>query len=117
METNIIDRGSHIEVHIGAGTLRRADIVDFLGGVARRFGAKPMLVVCDDPRHEVSLEEAYRIGVQFAEQLPFQRVAVALRGRKSTELERFTEFVAANRGARVHYFDDEPAARAWLAVA
>ena len=84
MESTITDRGSHIEVRIGVGTLRRRDFVDFLGGVALRFGAKPMLVVCDDPHHEVSFEEAYRIGVAFAAQLPFNRVAIALRGRKST---------------------------------
>jgi len=112
----ITDRGSHIEVLIGVGILRRADFVDFLASVATRFGARPILVVCDDPQHEVSLEEAYRIGVAFSRQLPFNRVAVALRGRKSTELERFTEFVAANRGALVHYFDDVHSARNWLGV-
>jgi hypothetical protein len=117
METTINDRGTHVEVLIGVGTLRRADFVDFLAGVAQRFGAKPILVVCDDPRHEVSFEESYRIGVAFAAQLPFHRIAVVLRARRSTELERFTEFVAANRGASVRYFDDEPAARAWLKVA
>ena len=113
----ITDRGSHIEVLIGVGTLRRADFVDYLASTATRYGARPILVVCDDPQHEVSLEQAYRIGVEFSRQLPFNRVAVALRGRKSTELERFTEFVAENRGARVRYFDDETAARSWLAVA
>jgi len=112
----VTDRGSHIEVLIGAGTLRRADFIDFLARTATRWGAKPMLVVCDDPHYEVSAEEAYRVGVEFSRQLPFNRIAIALRGRKSTELDRFTEFVAANRGARVQYFDDEPAARAWLGV-
>lgn len=117
METTITDRGSHIEVLIGVGTLRRKDFVDFLAGIAQRFGAKPILVVCDDPHQEVSFDEAHRLGVEFGRQLSFHRVAVALRGRRSTELERLTEFVAANRGAQVRYFDDEPSAKAWLKVA
>jgi len=112
----VTDRGSHIEVLIGAGTLRRADFVDFLGRTVTRFGAKPILVLCDDPHHEVSFEEAYRIGIEFSRQLPFNRVAIPLRGRRSSELERFTEFVAKNRGARVHYFDDVHTARSWLGV-
>ena len=112
----VTDRGSHIEVLIGVGTLRRTDFVDFLARTATQFGAKPILVVCDDPHHEVSFEEAYRTGIEFSRQLPLNRVAVALRGRRSTELDRFTEFVAANRGARMHYFDDVQAAKAWLGV-
>ena len=113
----ITDRGTHIEVLIAAGTLRRADFIDFLARAATRFGPKPILVVCDDPQHEISFEASYQLGIEFSRQLPFNRVAIALVGRRSTELERFTEFVAANRGALLHYFDDVPAAKAWLGVA
>jgi hypothetical protein len=117
MDPIISDRGSHLEVLIGAGALCEAGFVDLLVRARTRFGAKPVLVVCEDPAAHVRLEDAYRIGIDLSERLPRQRVAIALRGRKSAEAERFTELVAANRGAELRYFDDVPAAKAWLGVA
>jgi hypothetical protein len=115
MEAAIADRGTHIEVTTGLPGLRGADFVDVLARAAARFGRKPILVLCDDPEREMSLDEAYRIGVDIATRLPMQAVAIVLRGRRASEAEHFTELVAANRGARARYFSDVASARSWLA--
>jgi len=112
----IADRGSHIEVLIGVPDLRGDDFLDVLVRATNRFGRKPILVLCDDPRREMGLDEAYRIGVEVARRFPLQAVAIALRGREASEAEYFTERVASNRGARVRYFHDVPSARSWLAA-
>ena len=114
--SSITDRGSHLEVLIAVAALCGAGFVDFLASVRAQYGAKPLLVICEDPTAHVSVKDAYRIGVEIAGRLPLQRVAIALRGRKASEAERFTELVAANRGADVRYFDNVPAAKAWLGV-
>lgn len=62
----------------------------------------------------MSHDEAYRIGVEVARRFPLQSVAIVLRGRVASEAEYFTERVAANRGARVRYFQDALSARLWL---
>ena len=115
MEPSIADRGSHIEVRIGVPDLRGADFLDVLARASGRFGRKPMLVLCDDPRREMDLDEAYRVGVDVARRFPLQAVAIVLRGRHASEAEYFTEVVAANRGARVRYFQDVASASSWLA--
>lgn len=112
----IADRGTYIEVTLGLPALRGADFLDVLARASDRFGRKPILVLCDDPHGEMDLEEAYRIGVDAAMRLPLQAVAIVLRGRRASEAEHFTELVAANRGARVRYFEDLVSARSWLAA-
>jgi hypothetical protein len=114
MEPSTADRGSHIEVLTGLSRLRGAEFLDVLTGTSVRFGRKPILVICDDPRREMSLEDAYRVGVDIATRLPLQAVAIVLRGRRPSETEHFTELVAANRGARVRYFQDVATAQSWL---
>ena len=114
--SSITDRGSYIEVMIGVAALCGAGFVDFLASVRAQLGTKPLLVICEDPSSHVSVRDAYRIGVEISQRLPLQRVAIALRGRKASEAERFTELVAANRGAAMRYFDDVAAAKAWLGV-
>jgi hypothetical protein len=116
MEPTIADRGSHIEVVIGLSKLRGPDFLDVLTRASDRFGRKPILVLCDDPGHEMNLDEAYRIGVDVAKRFPRQAVAIVLRGRRTSEAEHFTELVAANRGARVRYFQDVPSALSWAAA-
>jgi hypothetical protein len=116
MEPSTSDRGSHIEVLTGLARLRGAEFLDVLARATERFGRKPILVICDDPRREMRLEDAYRVGVDIATRLPVQAVAIVLRGRRPSETEHFTELVAANRGARVRYFQDVPSALSWLAA-
>ena len=116
MEPALADRGSHLEVLIGVPDLRGADFLDVLARATDRFGRKPILVLCDDPRREMHLDEAYRIGVDIARRFPLQAVAIVLRGRPASEAESFTELVAANRGGRVRYFQDPASARSWLAA-
>lgn len=115
MEPAIADRGSHIEVEIGLPGLRGGDVIDVLQRATDRIGRKPILVLCDDPGRELDLGDAYRIGVEIASRFPLQAVAIVLRGRHVSEAEYFTELVAANRGARVRYFQDAGPARIWLA--
>lgn len=114
MEPSIAERGSHIEVEIGLPSLRGADFLDILTRATDRFGRKPVLVLCDDPRREMSLDDAYRIGVEVARRFPVQKIAIVLRGHRVADAEHFTELVAANRGARVRYFQNVTAARSWL---
>jgi hypothetical protein len=114
MEPVVADRGSHIEVEIGLPGLRGADFVDVLARATDRFGRKPILVLCGDPQREMNLQDAYRIGVDVATRFPLQAVAIVLLGRRASEAEHFTEIVAANRGARVRYFEDAGSARSWL---
>lgn len=114
MEPTITDRGSHIEILIGLPGLCGGQILDVLARATDRFGRKPFLVLCDDPRAEMNLDDAYRVGVDIARRFPLQPVGIVLRGRHTSEAEYFTELVAANRGARVRYFEDVAAARAWL---
>lgn len=116
MEPAIADRGSYIEVLIDLPGLCAADFLDVLARATDRFGRKPILVLCHDPRREMDLDEAYRIGVDVARRFPLQAVAIVLRGRRASEAEYFTELVAANRGARVRYFQDVASARSWLAA-
>jgi hypothetical protein len=114
MEPAIADRGSYLEVLIDLPGLCGADLLDVLARATNRFGRKPILVLCDDPRREMELDEAYRIGVDVAARFPLQAVAIVLRGRPVSDAEYFTELVAANRGARVRYFHDVASARSWL---
>ena len=114
MEPAITDLGSHIEVVIGVSGLRGPDFLDVLRRATDRFGRKPILVFCDDAEGQMDLEEAYTIGVDAASRFPLQSLAIVLRGRRASEAEHFTEVVAANRGARVRYFDDVASARSWL---
>ena len=114
MESEITDRGSHLEVFTGAAKLRSEGFVDVLARASARYGMKPILVMCDDPHADVRLEDAYRVGVDIATRLRTRRVAIALRGRRPAEAEHFIELVAANRGTDVRYFADVAAARLWL---
>ena len=114
MEAAIADRGSHIEVSLSLPSLCGPDLLDVLARATGRFGRKPILVLCDDPEGDVDLQQAYRIGVDVASRFPLQAVAIVLRGRRASEAEHFTELVAANRGARVRYFQDPALARSWL---
>jgi len=114
MEPEITDRGSHLEVLTAAAKLRGEGFVDVLARASARFGVKPILVVCDDPDRDVSLDDAYRLGTEIGARVPARRVAIALRGRRASEAERFVELVAANRGTDVRYFENVPAARSWL---
>jgi hypothetical protein len=116
MQPAITDRGSHIEVEVTLPGLCGADFLDLLGKATGRYGRKPILVLCDDPRQEMVLDEAYRVGVGIASHFPLQAVAIVLRGRRVSDVDYFTELVATNRGARVRYFQDAGAARSWLAV-
>jgi hypothetical protein len=114
MESEITDRGSYLEVFTAAAKLRSEGFVDVLARASARFGIKPILLVCDDPHGEVRLEDAYRVGIDIATRLRARRVAIALRGRRASEADRFVELVAANRGSDVRYFEDVVAARLWL---
>ena len=113
-QPEITDRGTHLEVITAAGKLRGEGFVDVLARASARYGMKPILVVCDDPYSDVSLEDAYRIGIEIGARLPARRVAIALRGRRASEADRFIELVAANRGTDVRYFEEVSAARRWL---
>jgi hypothetical protein len=64
----------------------------------------------------MTLDDAYRIGVDVARRFPEQAVAIVLRGRRTSEADHFTELVAANRGARVRYFQDITTALSWLRI-
>ena len=110
------DRGSHIEVSLDASEFAELSFVDMLVAATRRFGTKPILVICDDPTEAVNMTDAYKVGVELSAQLPFRRIAIALRGRKSSSADRFTELVAENRGAEVRYFESVQLAKAWLGV-
>src|SRR5262245_5853378 len=114
MDPVIADRGSHLEVTTGASHLRGSGFIDLLVSVTLRFGIKPILVLCDDPGEQITLEDAYRLGIDIATRLPSTRVAVALRGRHTSEADRFIELVAANRGSDVRFFEDVTTARTWL---
>jgi hypothetical protein len=114
MEPKILDCGAYIEILIGAPKLRNTDFIEVLLRGRAMFGAKPILVICDDPGGDVNLNDAYRVGVDIAMRLPSQRVAIALRGRHASDAERFTELVAANRGLDLRYFDDVANAREWV---
>lgn len=111
---HIADRGSHIEVALAARDLVQASFVDVLVAASNRFGPKPLLVICDDPRQTIETTRAYSIGVELSTRLPLRRIAIALTGRKSSGADRFTELVAQNRGAEVRYFESVELARAWL---
>lgn len=116
MDATISDRGSYIEVQIGLPSLCGAGFPDVLARATDRFGPRPFLVLCDDPRQEMTLDDAYRIGVDVARRFPEQAVAIVLRSRRTSEADHFTELVAANRGARVRYFQDVASALSWLRI-
>jgi hypothetical protein len=111
----LTDRGTHIEVVIGPAVLCGpgfiATVIDALG----RFGAKPLLVVCDAPAEKVEFVQAYDNGLKLAS-IVRGRVAIVLGGREPTDADRLTDLVAANRGTNVRSFPDLRAAKAWLAV-
>jgi hypothetical protein len=111
---SFIDHGSHIEVSLAARHFEATRLSDALSAASNRFGRKPMLVVCDDPNESVNMAQAYNVGVDLSVQIPFNRIAIVLTGRKSTGADRFTELVAENRGAEVRYFEDIYLARMWL---
>jgi hypothetical protein len=75
----------------------QANFVDVLAGASKRFGAKPILVICGDPGGVIGMTRAYDVGVELAAKLPFSRIAIALNERMSTSADRFTELVAEPR--------------------
>jgi hypothetical protein len=115
-EPLVEDRGSHLEVSLSAQGFGETSFVDVLAAAAKRFGAKPILVICDDPGHVIGTTRAYDIGVELSAKLPLSRIAIALTQRKSSAIDRFTELVAENRGATVRYFDSAELASSWLEV-
>jgi hypothetical protein len=112
----IEDRGSHLEVSLSATGFGHASFVDVLAAASKLFGAKPILLICDDTADTIGPARAYDVGVELSMKLPLGRIAIALRGRKSSTADRFTELVAENRGTQVRYFESVERARAWLGV-
>jgi hypothetical protein len=110
-----MDRGTHIELVIGSALRCGGGLIDVVGEAVARFGAKPLLVICDGPAESIGLIEAYENGVRLSS-LVRARVAIVLGGREPTEADRLTEVAATNRGARVRSFRDLAAAKSWLAV-
>ena len=113
-QPRIEDRGSHLEVSLSARGFGHADFVDVLAAASKRYGSKPILVICADPGDEIGATRAYDVGVELAAKLPFSRIAIALTRRKSSAADRFTELVAENRGAVVRYFESVALAKSWL---
>ena len=112
----IEDRGSHLEVSLSASGFGHASFDDVLAAVSKLYGAKPILLICDDTSDVIGTGRAYDIGVELSMKLPLGRIAIALTGRKSSTADRFTELVAENRGAQVRYFESVERAKAWLGV-
>jgi hypothetical protein len=110
-----MDRGTHIEVSIGRAALCGPTLIEMVAAALARFGAKPLLVVCDGPAESVGVVQAYDNGRKLAS-IMRARVAIVLGGREPTEADRLTDLVAANRGSELRSFADLQAAKAWLAV-
>ncbi len=115
-QPHIEDRGSHLEVSLSPQGFGQTNFVDVLAAARKRFGRKPILVICSDPGDSIGTARAYDVGVELSAKLPFSRIAIALTRRKSSSAERFTELVAENRGAMVRYFDTMELAKSWLGV-
>jgi hypothetical protein len=115
-QPRIEDRGSHLEVSLSARGFGQENFADVLAAAAKRFGPKPILVICDDPGDAIGSARAYDVGVELSARLPLSRIAIALTRRKSTSADRLTELVAENRGATVRYFESVELAKAWLRV-
>src|SRR5262245_12286781 len=113
---HIEDRGSHLEVSLSARGFGQEDFVDVLAAANKRFGPKPILVICADPGETIGTGRAYDVGVELSAKLPFSRIAIALTRRKSSTADRFTELVAENRGTEVRYFESVELAKSWLGV-
>jgi hypothetical protein len=111
----VVDRGKYIEVMVGRAVLRAPDFVDVLVNALARFGAKPLLFICDGPADSVGTVEAYTNGLELASRVR-SRVAIVLGGREPTEVDRLIHLVARNRGAEVRLFATPPAAKTWLTV-
>jgi hypothetical protein len=113
-QPRIEDRGSHLEVSLSARGFGQENFADVLAAAAKRFGPKPILVICDDPGDAIGAARAY--DVELSARLPLSRIAIALTRRKSTSADRLTELVAENRGAAVRYFESVELAKSWLGV-
>ena len=117
MEEPVIeDRRSHLEVSLFAQGFSETPFVDVLATATRRFGQKPILVICNDPAHAIHTTRAYDVGVELSAKLPSSRIAIVLTRRKSSSVDHFTELVAENRGTDVRYFENVEEARSWLCV-
>jgi hypothetical protein len=112
-QPHIEDCGSHIEVSLSARGFGQANVVDVLAGASKRFGTKPMLVICGDPGGVVEMTRAYDVGVELSAKLPFSCIAIALNERMSTSADRVTELVAETRGSVVRYFESVVQAKTW----
>lgn len=111
----MIDRGTHIEVVIAPAALCGPDFIGIVAEALARFGAKPLLVVCEAPAQSVGFVQAYDNGLHLSS-IVRARIAIALGGREPTDDDRLTDLVAANRGTQVRSFRDVAAAKAWLAA-
>lgn len=111
----MIDRGTHIEVVIGPAVLCGSGFIGIVADALARFGAKPLLVVCDGPAQSVGFVQAYDNGLQLSS-IVRARIAIALGGREPTDDDRLTDLVAANRGTEVRSFRDVADAKTWLAA-
>jgi hypothetical protein len=109
------DHRGYIEILIAARRLQGPDFVDLLLGARSKFGAKPLLVVCNGPAHGAGIAQAFRNGVELANRLR-ARIAIVLNGRQPTDMDRLVELVARNRGADVRFLPDIAAAKTWLRV-
>lgn len=100
---------------IGAAVLAGPRFADTIADALARFGAKPLLVVCDAPAPVVGVVQAYENGLKLSS-IVRSRMAIVLGGREPTESDRMTELVAGNRGRDVRAFRNLSEAKAWLAV-
>ena len=112
----ISDRGSHIEVILGVHHFRQYGFAEVLLAAGRKFGAKPILVICDDPAGLSDVTGGYDIAVRLSAELALHKIAIALRGRPSSSADHLIEQVAQNRGVDMRYFESVLAAKAWLGV-
>jgi hypothetical protein len=111
----LIDRGTHIEVLIGRAVLCGPGFIEIVADALAKFGAKPLLLICDGPAENVGCIQAYDNGLKLASTVR-ARVAIVLGGREPGDADRLTDLVATNRGKNVRSFRDLAAAKTWLAV-
>ena len=114
-DAHLTDRGTHIEVPIGAAALAGSACAQIVAEALARFGAKPLLVVSDGPASLVGIGQAYQNGLKLSAIL-CPRIAIVLGGREPTDADRMIELVARNRGRDVRAFRDLREAKAWLGV-
>lgn len=117
----IEEREGYLQVRASTGVVDGAFLTCLIDDVASCVRPRPepyvlVLVEVESPRLKVDIIEALEIWKRASEQgIHRTQIAYVVTGRKISQLAKYMELFAQNRGIRLRFFEDRRSALEWLA--